>query len=143
MAYNFFLDSDIILDFLMERHPHYENSNQLFEKRVNGIINLYTTSSVILNVQYLSQKIIGKERSVALIKSLLSLFNISISSKEIIVKAYNSSFSDVKDAVQYYSATAEKAIDFFVTKNIKDYRRLFCRMKPPRIYSKSVHSTIL
>lgn len=122
MAYNFFLDSDIILDFLMERRPHYENSNQLFEKRVNGTINLYTTASVILNVQYLSQKIIGKERSVALIKNLLSLFNICISSKEIIVKAYNSSFTDVEDAVQYYSATADKSVDFFVTRNTKDYK---------------------
>jgi len=122
MAYNFFLDSDVILDFLMERNFHYTNSRLLFDNKVKNVVNLYTTSSIILNVQYISQKIIGKSKAADLIKKLVLLFEICLSSKETILKAYNSSFIDIEDAVQYYSAVADKAIDFFVTRNTKDYK---------------------
>ena len=122
MTYNFFLVSDVILDFLMEREPFYVFSKDLFEKKLSGEITICTTAAVILNVQYISQKIIGKEKSIQLIKKLVLLFNISFTSKETILKAYDSSFTDVEDAVQYYSATADRAIDFFVTRNTKDYK---------------------
>lgn len=122
MAYNFFLDSDVILDFLMERQPYYFYSNGLFEKKIEGIANIHTTAAIILNAQYISQKIIGKSNALQLMQKLVSLFNICLTPKEIILKAYNSSFTDVEDAVQYYSAVADKAIDFFVTRNIKDYK---------------------
>jgi hypothetical protein len=122
MAYNFFLDSDVILDFLMERNFHYINSRLLFDNKVNNVVNLYTTPSIILNVQYVSQKIIGKSKAAELIKKLILLFEISLTSKETMLKAYNSSFGDIEDAVQYYSAVADKSIDFFVTRNTKDYK---------------------
>lgn len=122
MAYNCFLDADVILDFLMERHPYYNYSRQIFERKLSGSINIYTNAAIILNVQYISQKIIGKARAVQSIQKLLMLLNICFISKETIFKAYNSSFTDVEDAVQYYSAAADKAIDFFVTRNVKDYK---------------------
>ena len=122
MAYNFFLDSDVILDFLMEREPYYPVSKDLFERKLSGEITMCTTAAVILNVQYISQKIIGKEKSIQLIKKLVSLFSIIFTSKETILKAYDSSFTDVEDAVQYYSAATDRVIDFFVTRNTKDYK---------------------
>lgn len=122
MAYNFFLDSDVILDFLMERQPGYENSRQLFENKIKNTANLHSTAAIILNVQYISQKIIGKAKATELIKNLVLLFDICFTSKETILKAYNSSFTDIEDAVQYYSAAADKSIDFFVTRNTKDYK---------------------
>lgn len=122
MAYNFFIDSDIILDFLMEREPYYAVSKDLFERKSGGEINICTTATVILNVQYISQKIVGKEKSIQLIKKLVLLFNIIFTSKETILKAYDSGFSDVEDAVQYYSAVADRSVDFFVTRNTKDYK---------------------
>ncbi len=122
MAYNFFLDSDVILDFLMQRHVHYENSRKLFETKLKSAANLYTTAAIILNVQYISQKIIGKARATELIKKLVLLMEVCVTSKETILKAYNSSFADIEDAVQYYSAAADKSIDFFVTRNTKNYK---------------------
>lgn len=122
MAYNFFLDSDVILDLLMERQPHYENSRKLFENKLTNAINLHTTAAIILNVQSISQKIIGKLKATELITKLVLLIDICFTSKETILKAYNSSFADVEDAVQYYSAAADKAVDFFVTRNTKDYK---------------------
>ena len=86
MAYNFFVDSDVILDFLMGREPYYQVSKDLFERKLSGEITICTTAAVILNVQYISQKIIGKEKSIQLIKKLVSLFSIIFTFKETILK---------------------------------------------------------
>jgi predicted nucleic acid-binding protein len=122
MAYSFFIDSDVFLDVLVERKPFVQESFELFKAQYNKQAQLYTTASIILNVQYAGSKLIGKTAARAAIKELLLFVRICIADKAIITKAYNSSFIDVEDAVQYYSAAAEKAIDFFVTRNVKDYK---------------------
>ncbi|HEY2728068.1 MAG TPA: hypothetical protein VGI61_12905, partial [Parafilimonas sp.] len=95
---------------------------ELFEKKLKELNHFYTTTIAILNVQYISQKVIGRARAVQLIQKLILLFNICITPGEIISKAYNSSFTNVEDAVQYYSAAADKSVDFFVSRNTKDYK---------------------
>ncbi len=122
MVYNFFIDSDILLDVLVERKPFFENSYELFKAQFNNQAQLYTTASIILNVQYSGDKLLGRTIAKAAIKELLSFIKICLTDKTIITKAYNSSFADVEDAVQYYSAAADKAVDFFVTRNTKDYK---------------------
>jgi predicted nucleic acid-binding protein len=122
MAYNFFIDSNVFLDVLVERKPFVEESFELFKAQYNKLAQLYTTGSIILNVQYSGNKLLGKTVAKAAIKELLLFIKICLTDKAIIQKAYNSSFADVEDAVQYYSAAADKVIDFFVTRNIKDYK---------------------
>ena len=122
MIYNFFIDSDIFLDVLVERKPFVDESFELFKAQYNKQSQLYTTASIISNVQYMGNKLLGKATAKAAIRELLSFVKICITDKNIITKAYNSSFTDVEDAVQYYSAAADKAVDFFVTRNTKDYK---------------------
>lgn len=122
MAYNFFVDSDILLDVLVDRKPFVNESYELFKAQYNNLAQLYTTASIILNVQYTGNKLLGKIIAKNAIKELLSFIKICITSKETILKAYNSSFSDIEDGVQYYSAATDKSIDFFVTRNTKDYK---------------------
>jgi hypothetical protein len=40
----------------------------------------------------------------------------------IVKQAYQSKFSDIEDAIQYYTATKNEIIDFFITRNIKDFK---------------------
>lgn len=122
MVYNFFVDSDILLDVLVERKPFLNESFELFKAQYNNQAQLYTTASIILNVQYTGDKLLGKATAKTAIKKLLSFIKICLTDKDTILKAYNSSFTDVEDAVQYYSAAADKLIDFFVTRNIKDFK---------------------
>jgi len=122
MAYNFFVDSDVILDVLVERKPFFAESFQLFKAQYNNQAQLCSTASVILNVQYSGNKLLGKNVARAAVQKLLSFVKICVTDKRTIVKAYNSAFADVEDAVQYYSAVADNSIDFFVTRNVKDFK---------------------
>ena len=60
---------------------------------------------------------------------MLGFVKICLTAKETILRAYNSSFTHVEDAVQYYSAVADNSIDFFVTRNIKDYKHADAHLK--------------
>jgi hypothetical protein len=122
MAYNFFIDSDVFLDVLIERKPFIAESYELFKAQYQNQAQLYTTASIILNVQYSGNKLLGKMAARTAVKELLSFVKICVTDKRILLKAYNSPFGDIEDAVQYYSAAADSAVDFFVTRNIKDYK---------------------
>jgi len=129
MAYNLFVDSDVFIDVLVKRKPFVTESYELFKAQYNNKAQLFTTASIILNVQYTGNKLLGKAAAKTAIKKLLQFVKICLTSKETILKACNSSFADVEDAVQYYSAAADIAIDFLVTRNVKDYKQADTHLK--------------
>jgi len=38
-----------------------------------------------------------------------------------LTEAYDSRFIDVEDAIQYFTALQNKSVEYFITRNIKDY----------------------
>jgi hypothetical protein len=57
------------------------------------------------------------------IKYLLENFvEIINPSRNTILEAYNSTFKDYEDAIQYFTAKESAVIDFIITRNIKDYK---------------------
>ena len=55
-------------------------------------------------------------------KKLLNYLQIVNPTKESILNAYNSDFIDVEDGIQYYTALGNEGIDYFITRNTKDYK---------------------
>ena len=53
---------------------------------------------------------------------LVEYFEILEPGKQQILKAYNSTFTDVEDAIQFYTAKDSGIIDFLITRNTKDYK---------------------
>ncbi len=122
MLSNLFIDTDVILDVLLNREEHYNNSAAIFKCFENNIVQLYTSPTVIINTHYIGQKQLSKEKCRSGIKYLLSYFNIIEASKSAIIQAYNSEFSDIEDAIQYFTAINAGIIDCLNTRNIKDYK---------------------
>lgn len=122
MAYNLFIDTDVILDILLNREKHYEDSAAIFKCFENNSAKLYTSASVIINVQYVAQKQISKGRCRSGMIYLLNYFELLEPDKSTLIKAYNSNFSDIEDAIQYFNANSSGIIDFIITRNIKDYK---------------------
>ncbi len=90
MAYNFFIDSDILIDVLIDRKPFVEESFELFNAQYNKLAKLYTTASIILNVQYIGNKLLGKAGAKAAVKEMLLFVKICLSDKNILINACNS-----------------------------------------------------
>ncbi|MEO5907954.1 MAG: PIN domain-containing protein [Ginsengibacter sp.] len=128
MLNNLFIDTDVILDILLDRKEFFDDSAAVFQKFENGEVLLFTSTSIIINAQYVGQKQIGKDECRFAINYLLSYFLIMEATTALVKKAYKSKFVDIEDAIQYYSATQNESIDYFITRNTKDFRAGESRM---------------
>src|SRR5712691_10466354 len=104
MVYKVFLDSDVLLDLIVTRKPFVDQSLDLFFLRSDETAQLFTSSSIIINTQYIGEKQIGKSHAKTGMKKLLNYLEIVNPAKESILKAYGSNFTDVEDGIQYFTA---------------------------------------
>jgi len=116
-----FIDSDIILDLLIERESFYDNAAKIFTLAYEKKIKLYTTAVVLANVFYILRKIKGNQESKILLKNLRLLINVLPINENIVDMTLNSKFNDFEDGLQYFSAK-ESDILVIVTRNTRDYK---------------------
>lgn len=123
MGSSFFLDSDVILDFLLDRDPFNFSADEIFEKALNKEIQIYFSSLSVANIHYLLRKQYGNEGALNKISELVSFCKIlPVSDKEIFA-AMKSGFSDFEDAIQYFTAIQNPEIKGIITRNLSDYRK--------------------
>lgn len=121
MDYNLFIDSDILLDILLVRHPHFEDSVSLFSLRIENEVQLFTSPSIILNTNYIAHKQFDKEKAKKGVSEILKFVEIIETSKEDLVNCFNNNYTDVEDAVQYFTALKNSFLHFYITRNIKHF----------------------
>ena len=128
-----FVDTDVILDLLARRIPHFHFSAVLFTFAEMKKLELYTTPLIIANTFYILRKQLGNESAKNALRKLRILLHIIDSTESIIDKALNSDFSDFEDAIQYYTAL-EYGIPVILTRNIRDYKKASIVVQTPESY---------
>ena len=117
-----FIDSDVLLDSILIRMPHFNSSIELIELGKGSNYFLCTSVHSLLNIHYAVKKVFGEKvarQSVSVLTKKLDIINEDINTVQ---QAVDSTFSDFEDAVQYYAAISAKA-DVIITRNIKDYKQ--------------------
>jgi predicted nucleic acid-binding protein len=117
-----FIDSDVILDLVLQREEHYECAQKLFDQFQQGKNILYTSSIVIANVHFIIRKLHNLKFANNAVSFVRKHFKIIDASNEDIESSIQSKFSDFEDGVQYFSALRSKKIDALITRNVKDYK---------------------
>lgn len=122
MAYkHLFIDSDVILDMLVDRQPFSIYAEMLLaERKLNGV-TLNTSALIIANINYILTKTIGKQGAKDGVKQILKLLEVLPFEKEDIESAINGSFADFEDAIENHIAVKHNA-EAIITRNIKDYK---------------------
>jgi predicted nucleic acid-binding protein len=113
----YFVDTNIIIDLLVDREPFSENAIRIFESVHNRGWTLYTSDNAITTSYYYLRREIGKERSKATIASFLVDIEIVSVSKQMLATAAVSKFNDYEDAVQFHCAISISGIDGIITRN--------------------------
>ena len=72
------------------------------------------------------------------LRLLMSIINVLVVNKETILQAMNSSFKDLEDALQNYSAESDKTIKVIVTRNVKDYKGSILSVQTPDTFLKTI-----
>jgi predicted nucleic acid-binding protein len=116
-----FIDSDIILDMVIEREPFREPATRVFDLALEKEVELYTTPVVLSNVFYFSCKKYGPAKSKEHIKDVCLAVKILVIDKKTVSAALDSNFKDFEDALQYF-AVKEAGVSMILTRNLKDYK---------------------
>ena len=128
-----FVDTDVILDLLGQRLPHFHFSAVLFTFAEMKKLELYTSQLILANTFYILRKQLGNDQAKNALRKLRILLHIIDSSEAVVDKALNSDFSDFEDAIQYYTAL-EGGISVILTRNLKDYKNASVIVQTPEAF---------
>ena len=134
------VDTDVIMDFLLDREPFASQSEKIINLCFNKNIKGYTTPVIISNLYYILRKISTREKVTEKIRNLMSFFDVAPIDKKVILTALNSEFSDFEDALQNYAALSSGNIDFIITRNIKDYKKSSIGVLTPVEFPKTIYN---
>ena len=115
-------DTNIILDVLLDRKPFSEHALLLLSKVERSEINGFLCATTVTTIHYLLSKHLDKEKAIASISSIMSLFEIASVNRLVIENALNSKFKDFEDSV-IHEAARHAGANYIVTRNIKDFKK--------------------
>ena len=116
------LDTNIVLDLLMDRMPFSDAAVELFSKVEDGAIIGYLCGTTITTVYFLASKTLGAARAQEEIRKLLSLFEVAPVNRLVLESALVVDFNDFEDAV-IHEAACHVGADAIVTRNLKDFKK--------------------
>ena len=114
------LDTDVILDLLMERQPFVEDAERIFAAVETGKVMGYLCGTTLTTIHYLIAKACGRERARQELGKILSLFEIAPVTRVVLEEALSAEFNDFEDAVLYRSGCHVGA-QALITRNRKDF----------------------
>lgn len=131
------IDTDVILDFFFDRNPFSEHASKIFSLCELKVIQGFVTPVIYSNVYYLLRQIAKHEKVIDKLKLLLTITDVLIIDKEVLVLALNSKFKDFEDALQNYAAIKAQTVDTILTRNLKDFKNSEIGVMTPEEYLKT------
>lgn len=116
-----FLDTNVILDLLAERHPFYEPIAKIVSLADRKEVSLLTSPITFTTVEYILSKFETKETALLKLQKFSILCQVAEANQETIDKGLFSFFSDFEDAVQYFCALQSNC-DLILTRNKADFK---------------------
>jgi predicted nucleic acid-binding protein len=124
------LDTDVNLDFVLQRQPFFVEADEIFLRCINGEFDAYVCDITPINIFYVGRKEIGRNKTIQAIDDLLIMTNICMVNLNMLKSALTSPITDYEDAVQHECAVAEN-LDAIVTRNTKDFKNSTVKIYTP------------
>lgn len=118
---NIFLDTNIALDIICQREPYYEQARCLLEQVKEGEAQFFLASASLANLLYFTFDFYRLPDAGKSLTDFMQTCALVHTEKETLEKAAASAFTDKEDALQYYTALSGPDMDYFITRNTKDY----------------------
>ncbi len=114
------IDTNIVLDVLLERKPFVENAITIFEQIEQGKLEGYIAATTITNIFYIIRKTEGREVAIAAINRLLIGLQFCAVDHQTVETALSIGLKDFEDSIQLACATLSQ-LDGIVTRDHKDF----------------------
>ncbi len=99
-----FVDTNVVLDVLLERQPFYERSAAVWTLAELGRIEGVICPVSFTNVFYIVDRMQDRGKARAAVRDMRDIFEPSVCDGQVINQAVDSEISDFEDAIQYFSA---------------------------------------
>lgn len=129
------VDTNVVLDVLLDRRPFAEAAAQIFalveKSRIEGLL----CATTVTTVDYLLRRSLAPARARETLQKLLDLFEIAPVNRPVLEQALRSEISDFEDAV-LEQAGRLVAVDAIATRNLKDFENSTVTVfDPPELIS--------
>ncbi|HLP91319.1 MAG TPA: PIN domain-containing protein [Nostocaceae cyanobacterium] len=115
-----FIDTNVVLDFLLEREPFIKDAVKLFAKIDSGEITGFIAATTITNIYYIILKAAGVKVAQDAISQILTDLHICMVDRNVLEQAITLNLQDFEDAVQYACAMTSM-VDIIVTRDVSGF----------------------
>ena len=116
------IDTNIVLDLLAKRQPHYAASAGLFSLADKRQVKLSVSSLTFANTNYTLLKAKNANEVKSILRKLKLIVQVLPLDDKVIGLALNDEeFEDFEDGLQYFSAI-ENNQDIIISRNLKDFK---------------------
>lgn len=119
--HHFFLDTDVVFDYLGQREPNGAAAAALFQAAHENQAVLYVASLSFSHVFYTLRKQFGPGPAREALRKLARLVRVVAVDDAVVQAALASEFVDVEDAMQYFAARTVPALAALVTGDAKGF----------------------
>jgi len=123
MSKKVFFDTDVILDVILKRQPHFKSSQQVISLAEDGLLQGYTSSLIVANCYYIISSIKDSKTAIKAVSKMRVFLKILSFTDAEISQSINSGIKDFEDAIQYFICKNNN-ISNLITRNVSDYRKL-------------------
>ena len=129
-----FLDTNVILDFFLEREPFYYDALKLWAACENGEVEGYVSALTVNNVHYIAQKLKSTTTAMIAVRGMLGIFNVVPLDKELLQRAADFHDRDFEDDIQLQSAIQAGCSHLF-TRDPTHFRSVAVAVVPPSSFA--------
>jgi predicted nucleic acid-binding protein len=115
------VDTNVVLDVLLDRKPFAEAATQVFALVEESKIEGFLCATTVTTIDYLLAQALVPAKAREALHRLLNLFEIAPVNRPVLEQALRSDISDFEDAVLEQAGRLVGA-DVIVTRNLKDFQ---------------------
>jgi predicted nucleic acid-binding protein len=116
------IDTNVILDVLQRREPHFLDSARVVAAAESGRCQGVVAAHTVTTIFYLVAKYSSPETARLQISEMLRFLDVAGVDRAVLLQALTMPYADFEDAVQMTAAGAAGA-DFIVTRDLGDFAR--------------------
>ena len=114
------LDTNVILDFALERQLFLQDSEQILQLAEQGQIEGFVSASTMSDLYYIIRKQKGRDWAFDFLRRLVTICQVAAVDQSVIAMALASDIKDFEDAIQHSTAIINQ-LEAIATRNKQDF----------------------
>ena len=116
------IDTNIVIDLLAKRECFFQEAQELFTLADEKHLSLFISALTFANTYYILTRELNANEARKVMIKFMTLAKILPLENKVLELALSSDFSDLEDAIQYYT-TLDNKVTIIITRNKKDFKK--------------------